>query len=234
MYSLFTFYRSKEWRRLLDILKNERINENGEIICAYCGKPIVRAYDIIGHHKHELTEENVNDFNISLNPDNVDLVHHRCHNYIHNKFGHNMRQVYLVYGAPLSGKTSWVKDNAQEGDLIIDMDNIWQAISGLDRYQKPARLKSVAFKVRDTLLDSVKYRLGKWDNAYIIGGYPLSSERERICNDMGAREVFVEATREECINRLESDELRNKEEWTQYIDEWFRLYSPPIPQSENG
>ena len=81
MYSLYTFYRSKEWRRLLDILKNERLNDQGEIICSYCGKPIVRAYDIIGHHKHELTEENVNDFNISLNPDNVELVHHRCHNY---------------------------------------------------------------------------------------------------------------------------------------------------------
>ena len=34
------------------------------------------------------------------------------------------KQVYIIYGSPLSGKTTYVKEHAQKGDLIIDIDNI--------------------------------------------------------------------------------------------------------------
>lgn len=218
----FSFYRSTEWKKLMDNLKLERVNEEGQVICEHCGKPIVKAYDIIGHHKIELDEENVLDANISLNPQNIMLVDHRCHNIIHNKLGYAHRQVYLVYGSPLSGKSSYVEQNMLSGDLIIDIDNIWQCVSGQPRYEKPARLKSIVFKIRDELLNSAKYRMGKWNNCYIVGGYPLQSERERLIRELGAREIFIDTDKEECLKRLEMvDDGRNKEEWTKYIDEWF-------------
>ena len=221
MFTLDNFYTSKQWRKLLDQLKIERAKEDGQIICAYCDKPIVKRFDIIGHHKEELTDENVNDFTISLNPDNVDLVHAACHNRIHNKLGYKRRQIYIVYGPPLAGKTTYVKEVMNEGDLIIDLDNIWQSISGCDRYIKPGRLKSVVFSVRNTLLDAAKYKLGRWNNCYIIGGYPLISERERLIKELGAREIFVEASKEECLARLQAVGDRPKEEWAKYIDDWY-------------
>lgn len=228
MYNLETFYHSREWRSLLENLKLERVDNKGQIICEYCQKPITRAYDVIGHHKEHLTEENVNDFNISLNPDNISFVHHRCHNFIHNKLGYSGRQVFVVYGAPLSGKTTWVKNNMSEGDMVVDMDSIWQCISGCDRYVKPNRLKAVAFKVRDSLIDSIKYRYGKWSNAYVIGGYPYQSERERLCKELGAREIFIDVSKAECLDRLQNSDDRKKDEWRKYIDEWFARYSPPM------
>lgn len=228
MYDLSNFYQSKEWRRLMSTLKIERANEDGEIICDYCGKPITRAYDIIGHHKTELTDENCNDYNISLNPDNVALVHHRCHNYIHNKFGYKERQIFLIYGAPLSGKTSYVRESMNSGDLIIDMDNIWQCISGCDRYVKPNNLKSVAFKIRNELIECARYRNGKWKNVYIIGGYPIQSDRERLCKELGAREIYIECDKEECLRRLETSNDRDKDEWKKYIEGWFNIYTPPV------
>lgn len=211
----------------MSTLKIERANEDGEIICDYCGKPITRAYDIIGHHKTELTDENCNDYNISLNPDNVALVHHRCHNYIHNKFGYKERQIFLIYGAPLSGKTSYVRESMNSGDLIIDMDNIWQCISGCDRYVKPNNLKSVAFKIRNELIECARYRNGKWRNVYIIGGYPIQSDRERLCKELGAREIYIECDKEECLRRLEASNDRDKDEWKKYIEGWFNIYTPP-------
>lgn len=226
MYDLSNFYQSKEWRRLMSTLKIERANEDGEIICNYCGKPITRAYDIIGHHKTELTDENCNDYNISLNPDNVELVHHRCHNYIHNKFGYKEKQIFLIYGAPLSGKTSYVRESMNSGDLIIDMDNIWQCISGCDRYVKPNNLKSVAFKIRNELIECARYRNGKWRNVYIIGGYPIQSDRERLCKELGAREIYIECDKEECLKRLEASNDRDKDEWKKYIEGWFNIYTP--------
>jgi hypothetical protein len=225
MFTLSTFYRSREWERLLKQLRIDRLNDDGQIICEYCGRPITKAYDMIGHHKTELTEANVNDFTVSLNPENIAYVHHRCHNFIHNKLGYAVREVFLVYGAPMSGKETWVRNNMSEGDLIIDIDSIWQCVSGCERYVKPNRLKSVVFRVRDSLLEAVRYRTGKWNNCYIIGGYPLSSERERLCKELGAREVFIEASKDDCIARLDTREGVDKAEWMKYIEDWFAKFS---------
>lgn len=223
------FYQSKAWINLMQRLRLERVNANGELLCEHCGKPITRAYDCIGHHIIELNERNVGDATVSLNPDNIMLVHHRCHNRIHNKLNMtNRRAVYLVYGAPCSGKTSFVRDNMEQGDLIVDIDSIWECISGCDRYVKPGRLNACAFVVRDCLLEQVRYRTGKWFTAWIVGGYPLTGERERLVKSLGAREIFIDTPREECLQRLTNDPNgRDVGEWTQYIDDWFEKYRPP-------
>lgn len=223
------FYKSKQWQKLLEIIKLERADEQDQLICAHCGKPITDKYDCIGHHLIFLNEDNVNKSEISLNPELIQLVHHKCHNKIHNKLGYSKREVFLVYGSPLSGKTSYVESVHDEGDLIIDMDNIWECVSGCDRYIKPKRLNAVVFGVRDKLLEMVKYRVGKWNNAYIIGGYPLIGERERLCKELGAREIFIDTSKEECLARLEmSEDLRNKDEWKDFIESWWRKYTPHL------
>lgn len=226
MQTLATFYRSKEWERLVRTLRMERETEDG-LVCAYCGKPIVKKYDAILHHKKHLTEENVNDAEIALNPDNLEFVHHKCHSRIHERLGAVRREVFLVYGSPLSGKSTWVESNRIEGDLVIDMDNIWECVSGEDRYIKPPRLNAVVFGVRDFLMDCVKTKRGKWKNAYIVGGFPLISERERIMKLYGARAVYIVSTKEECLARLALDPNRNTADWERYIEEWWRRYRPP-------
>lgn len=229
--SLSDFYTGKRWRALLTTIKNERVNEDGLVICEYCGKPIVREYDIIGHHKIHLTEDNVDDAEIALNPLNIQLVHHRCHNYIHEKLGYSKREVFLVYGAPCSGKTTWVNNNRQDGDLVIDIDALWRAVSGCPLYVKPNKLKSVVFRLRDDLLDAVKYRYGKWNNAYVIGGYPLQAERERLVKELGAREVYVESTLEECLKRAYDSPDRNGEEYAGFIRKWFENFKQVCEES---
>ena len=221
MYNLSTFYQSKDWIGLMQTIRLERVNNEGQIICEHCGKPIVAKYDCIGHHVIELNDNNVNDINISLNPNNIMLVHHRCHNKIHNKLGIGCKIVYLVYGSPLSGKSTFVHDNANAGDLIVDMDNIWQCISGCDRYVKPNRLRTNAFDIRNLLIDSVRMRKGNWLNAYVIGGYPLISERERLIKSLGAREIFIDTPKEECIERAKT----RPKEYLEYIDDWWDKYA---------
>ena len=46
-YSLSSFYTSKEWMGLVAVLKAERVDSNGDIICEHCGKPIYKMYDCI-------------------------------------------------------------------------------------------------------------------------------------------------------------------------------------------
>lgn len=221
---LSDFYRSREWVQLMHVLRIERVNADGELICEYCGKPITRKYDCIGHHKIELTEQNYRLAEVALNPDNIALIHHRCHNKIHDRLGLTYtKQIFLVYGSPLSGKTSWVRDNANAGDLIVDMDNIWECISGQPRYVKPPRLKQIAFAIRDELIDMLRTRRGNWLNGYLLGGYPLISERERLVRSLGAREVFIDTPQDVCLSRLQGTE-RDTADYRQYIAEWWERF----------
>lgn len=219
MFTLGNFYKSKEWEKLIAVLKLERVNENGEVICEHCGKPIHKKYDCIGHHKIELTEANVNDPEVSLNPDNVMLIHFRCHNLIHQRFEGFRRGVYLVFGPPCAGKTSWVQEVSNPDDLVLDLDRIWECVCFSDKYHKPNRLKANVFGIRDALIDQIKTRTGMWRNAYVIGGYPLASDRDRLCNLLGARPIFIDTDEQTCISRAKT------EEWKDYIYDWFDSYT---------
>lgn len=218
MSDLSSFYKSKEWEKLVQLLKLERVDASGQVICECCGKPITRKYDCIGHHKVELTEQNVNDPEISLNPDNIMLVHFSCHNRIHRRYEGFYQQVFLVYGAPCSGKSTWVESVCNPDDLIIDVDRIWECLCASDKYHKPNRIKANVFGVRDALLDQVKIRKGMWRNCYIVGGYPLRTDRDRICKLLRAREVFISESKDVCLSRAVN------ENWKRYITDWFDDY----------
>lgn len=215
-------YKSKQWRDLLEKIKLERVSENGELLCGHCGKPILKKYDCIGHHSIELTADNLNDYSVSLNPDNIQLIHFECHNQIHERFEGFTQTVYLVYGAPCSGKSSWVRDVATNDDLILDVDRIWKSISVCGEYEKPNRLKKNVFGIRDCVIDQIRTRTGMWKNAYIIGGYPLRSERDRLCDLLNAEPIYIEATKEECLERAWGG---RPEAWKQYIEDWFLNYT---------
>lgn len=226
------FYTSKEWRDFKKWLMSERVNALGEIICEHCKKPILKAYDCIGHHIKEITLQNLNDVSITLNPDNIQLVHMSCHNEIHNRFGGRVklyqRKVYYVYGAPCSGKSTFVRNNMQRGDLICDIDRIWVAMSGQPEYIKPHELKPIVFNVRNSILDGIKTRAGNWQSAWVIEGGALLGDRMRRIETLGAESIFIDATQEECFQRLYKDEsrLEVKEQWTEYINNWFSSFQP--------
>lgn len=172
---------------------------------------------------------NVNDFNISLNPENILIVSQQAHNEIHSRFGYCAeRKVYYVYGAPCSGKTSFVNSIKGNSDIVVDMDNIWQCITSSDRYFKPNALKQNAFAVRDCLMDMIRTRAGKWERAFIIEGGAVKSERERKISILGAEPIFIDTDKETCLKRLYDDCNRLKQrpdEWAGYIESWFRDYT---------
>lgn len=222
--TLRDFYHSREWQDFTKSLRLERASTDGSLYCEHCGKPIVKAYDCIAHHKRMLTLENVNDYNVSLNSSNIELVHHACHNEIHARFGFRRQEVFLVWGPPCAGKCDYVERIRQPGDLIVNIDTLWQAVSGCPRYVKPPALRPVVFGVWDHLLDSVRYRQGRWQNAYVIGGFPFAGERERILRDLDARDVFIDTPQGVCLSRAAEDPARDAEEWSGYIADWFERY----------
>ncbi|SDL20065.1 HNH endonuclease family protein [Natronincola ferrireducens] len=220
---LKSFYASEKWQKFRMAIINER-----GLKCEYCNEFVIRPAELTLHHsKIELTPENVHDVSISLNPDNVMVVHHDCHNKIHKRFGYKPeRGVYIVYGPPLSGKSSYVEEYMARGDLIIDMDRLYAAVSLLPAYDKPDNLLNNVRAMHNALIDNIKTRYGKWNSAWIIGGYADKYKREKLANDLGAELIFCNVSKEECISRLEVDEERKyrKDEWKSYIDKWFERF----------
>jgi len=219
------FYRSEKWKKFLDNLKDQRCDASGIITCAFCGEPIVKKYDCIGHHKTELTDENVDDVMISLNPDNVELIHFKCHNKVHDRFQGGRgalkpQEVYIVYGSPCAGKRTWVAEQAGADDIVVDIDRLWNAISFS---QKPDKLKPNVFQLRDLLLDQIRIRHGRWRHAFIVGGYPLTGERERLADFVNADDIiFIDTPKNVCMERATTEQMK------EYIDAWWERYTPPV------
>lgn len=220
-----SFYHSAKWLDFIRLLRVQRTRD-GVLYCESCGEPILKPYDCIAHHIVELTEDNVDDYSISLNPDNIKLLHFICHNKEHHRFGAKYtKQVFLIYGAPCAGKTSYVNGIAERGDIIYDIDKLWQAIRAdvCGKYEKPNELKACVFALRDTLLDNIKTRFGKWNSAYIIGGYPLCGERERLIDSIGIdKAILIDTPKEICLQRAK---LKG-ENWTEYVERWFDMFTP--------
>lgn len=220
--NLFSFYRSKEWEALRNQITLERVDEDGALKCEHCGKTIVHAYDAICHHKIELSESNVNDLSVSLNPNNVAVVHHRCHNLIHDRFGSYTRHVYIVYGSPCSGKSSYVRANANKHDLIVDVDEIYKCISNNPLHDKSNRLTANALQVRELLIDMIKTRNGRWVSAWFIIAKCKPIELERLANSLRAELIHIDTDEETCLARAE--ERLDALEYKKYITNYFKDY----------
>lgn len=70
------FYSSKLWEDTRDYIR-----KRDRYICQRCG-----ALGEEVHHKVHLSPENINDLNITINPDNLILLCHSCHMKEHGKF----------------------------------------------------------------------------------------------------------------------------------------------------
>lgn len=226
---------AQEWARKLYLskawvdLRRALIQSRGPV-CQTCGEIISDTSTLIGHHKKELTPENVNDPLIALNPNNVELICSTCHNKEHKRFGNFSRNIFLVYGSPCSGKMVLVNQLRKRGDLIVEMNRLYSAVSGCTLYDKPNNIRKNIFQVRDLLIDNIRTRYGGWGDAYVIGGYPRRQEREDLATKLGAEMIYCNTPKIECLAKAE---LLGPfaEEWKGYVNKWWDEYEEsPLPK----
>jgi predicted kinase len=220
---LKTFYNSIRWRTFRLAIIGKR-----GLTCEECGRMIANEREAELDHTIELSPLNVNDAMISLNPANVKLKCHECHDKRHGRFGYGKsKQVYIVFGCPGSGKTTYVMQHKARNDLIICIDRLFAAITGLPEHDKPDNLLMNIRSVYNALTDQVKTRYGKWSTAWIIGGFADKYKRERLADELGAEIIYCECSAAEALARIESDPTRKcmKAEYEKYIEEWFQRYS---------
>ena len=197
---IHAFYCRKDF---LDLALECKIKSGG--VCAKCGE-IFEIDELRAHHIIELTLDNIDDVNITLNPDNIEVLCHNCHNIPHRRFGAKVgpKHVYLVYGAPFAGKVDYVNSVATRNDLVVNLDNIHKSICVCGMYDKPDSTKQISFMIRDLLLNEIRTATTrrKWQDAYIIGTYPDRYDREMIEQEYCAELIHIATPKEDCIRNI--------------------------------
>lgn len=244
-------YNSKEWARVRAYcLMRDRYT------CQDCGRPAEEV-----HHKEHLTPANIGDVGVSLNPENLVSLCKDCHFKRHsediaervarmNKARLNrymlredgtyfdeqgimqMRKVYLVYGSPRAGKTTYVREHMENGDCVIDLDAILAAFHLNGTRAKHDNLLWIALDVRNYLYDQLENRSRSYDckHVWVIGGFPKRKERRELCERLGADAIYIDTPQKECENRaLYTNEYGDAEYSLNVVKSWWNQFEPDPP-----
>lgn len=126
--------------------------------------------------------------------------------------------VYLVYGSPCSGKTTYIKEQLKSGDIVCDVDRLYSAISFNEEHQTELYAQEVASELYKELLNIIRDRKGNWKNAYVVSlantDERLTIEKERINADEC---IYIDTPYEVCIERAKERPFYFQ--WI--IEEWF-------------
>lgn len=129
-------------------------------------------------------------------------------------------KVYIIHGPPLSGKSTYVKNNIGPNDLVYDFDILMSSISGKDIHIHNENLLGYVLDIRDLILSKLKSE-ENIENVYII--------TTRITNDLkkklvGLNPVYIkiDADKPTVLKRLKNNPgNRDIDEWSQAIDKYF-------------
>lgn len=124
--------------------------------------------------------------------------------------------IHVITGAPCSGKSTYVREHAQPGDVIIDFDLIAQSLGSPTPHDAPDDIRRCAFAARQAAIDAA---IDGDMEAWVIHTNPTDAQRAAYM-DAGAEFVEMGTDMEECLERAESD--GRPERVLQSIREWFR------------
>jgi len=109
-------------------------------------------------------------------------------------------KVTVVYGSPGSGKTTWVEEQKQGGDLVWDFDVVMTALTRLPRSEKPEECIQLVLAMKDALVrEMADHSIER--AAWIIVTH--EDEARRIAERLGGKAIEVsvaEAVRQERLN----------------------------------
>jgi len=126
--------------------------------------------------------------------------------------------VYLVYGPPCGGKTTYISERMGDGDIVCDVDLIYAAISGRDAHDADLWVHETALKLKDQLLDIIRDRDGGWRDAYVVSiantDEKVKQDAERINAD---KCIYIDTPMDVCLERA----VDRPPYFSLLIHEWF-------------
>lgn len=102
--------------------------------------------------------------------------------------------LYVVTGPPAAGKTTWVQERAQHGDVVVDLDALAGALTpGSDGHCHPHAVLRCAQRARQAAVDEALRHVAETD-VYVIHTRPSDKALARY-SEHGAHVVTVDPGR---------------------------------------
>lgn len=136
-------------------------------------------------------------------------------------------KVQLVCGPPGAGKSTFVDKHRQRGDLIIDVDTLFMALSGQPQYDKPAELLGFVKDMQKHALQRLA-RSTSVRRAWIVTQAPRASERDAIARELNAEVTVFAVPASVCMRHIFSDPRRRDQgaAWRKLVDYWWSKWQP--------
>lgn len=139
----------------------------------------------------------------------------------------NTDRITIICGPPGAGQDDYVKEKMLEGDLIIDLDKIYSALSGLEEYNKPHELLTYVLAAKDAVIRRLAEEV-RCRHAFVISGSPKIEDRNKLGRLLRTSNIVVlTKTISECLANIASDERRNEklEQWEELVRNWWFQYT---------
>lgn len=144
--------------------------------------------------------------------------------------------INIVCGPAGSGKSTWVRRNMSEGDLIVDMDALGMAITGKDLqgyiFETPKSILDVLMPLKTYLINQaiVFHNDGYCRDVWITISGADFLERKRLAEKAGetpCNVIVLEISHNDCRAHIKSDPSRgNWQQWDPIIKRWWDRYIP--------
>jgi hypothetical protein len=133
--------------------------------------------------------------------------------------------ITIVTGPPCGGKTTYVRENAKKGDVVIDMDRLALALTteGIDDYTYSESVRSIAIVARKAAVrQAIILSQGQREQTWIIHTDPSTSDRYTY-KMAGARFVECSPGLKVCLERAKQRPLVNQKKIDQGIRDYYAI-----------
>jgi 5-methylcytosine-specific restriction endonuclease McrA len=135
----------------------------------------------------------------------------------------------IIHGPPASGKSTYIAQHKQPGDIVIDLGVIKTQLSGKVEYDTEKKWLRPAVDKRNQMLRALSTET-RPVSAWFIVGAPTAKEREYWKEVLRpVHVVILDAPEDICIQRILSDPLRkhratSEEQQIRAVRNWWKAY----------
>lgn len=141
--------------------------------------------------------------------------------------------MFVVTGPPAAGKSTWVREHAQPGDVTIDYDTLAQAlspeVSGDPVEQPPHIIATVqaarAAAINDAAMDADAWGQDSRHDVYIVHAMPDRHSLNRY-RKYSFELVTIDPGHGECMRRAIDDGRTQRQ--LEVITDWYQRRGLPV------
>ena len=132
--------------------------------------------------------------------------------------------VYVVAGAPGSGKSLYVAQRIKPGELLIDLDEIIGRLSGQNPYSINRMPYLVAaYWLRDRMINALHDNKEKYTACWITGMFAWPDDRRKLRDELGAKVYVISTDWVRCrLNIKNNNDYKGHEDhYIKLVEKWF-------------